>query len=333
MALADSADGTSAVATGESRSDPEASSWSDGLLLVIALGYAAFVALLMIVRGVAPSPDVAIVALGFAVVLTLRSRLTLLREWTPFLLLFLAYELMRGLADDAGLPVHVADVVSAERALFLGHLPTAVLQGWLHPASGVDVLAVIGTIVYMLHFPLPVVTGLVLWRWRPTLFHPYLVALILLSFAGFVTFLLVPVAPPWLVAQMGQLNAPPGEHPIAYLKPDAFSAIAGFFGLPGPSLYDVTFLSINANPVAAFPSLHAAYPFLTFLVLRQAFGWVGWVALAYAALVSVTIVYAADHWVIDVIAGIVYAIGAYALMWWMVRRRERSRQAVRAGEA
>jgi len=330
-------EGTGAVVTGEPPSDAEASSWSDGLLLVVALGYAAFIALLMIVRGVAPSPDVALVALGFAVVLTLRSRITLLREWTPFLLLFLAYELMRGLADDAGLPVHVADVVSAERALFFGHLPTAILQGWLHPATGVDVLAVIGTVVYMLHFPLPVVTGLVLWRWRPTLFHPYLVALILLSFAGFVTFLLLPVAPPWLVAQMGQLNAPAGEHAIEYLKPDAFAAIAGTFGLNGASLYDVTFLSINANPVAAFPSLHAAYPFLTFLVLRRAFGrtlgWVGWLALAYAALVSVTIVYAADHWVVDVIAGIVYAIGAYQLMWWMVRRRERLRQSIAASGA
>lgn len=308
-----------------------ASSWSDGLLLAIALGYAAFVALLMLVRSVALTADVAVVALGFVVVLTLRSRLTLLREWTPFLLLFLAYELMRGLADDAGLPVHVADIVSAERFLFLGQLPTAVLQSWFHPSRGVDLLAVIGTVVYMLHFVLPLATGIVLWRWRPALFHPYLVALILLSFAGFATFLLLPVAPPWLVAQMGQLNAPPGEHAVEYLKPDAFVAITSALGLPGSGLYDVTFLSINANPVAAFPSLHAAYPFLTFLVVRRAFGrGVGLLALAYAAVVSVTIVYAADHWVVDVIAGIVYATGAYALMWWLVRRREHVAAAIAA---
>ena len=289
---------------------------------MVALGYAAFIGLLSFVRGVELTPDVALVALGFAMVLAVRSRFTVLREWTPFLLLFLAYELMRGLADDVGLPVHVADVVAIERALFGGQLPTAVLQSWFHPMTGVDVLAVVATLVYMLHFALPLVTGLVLWRWRRRLFHPYLVALIILSFAGFVTYLLIPVAPPWLAAQMGQLNAPPGEHTISYLKPDAFVAITGAFGLPGRSLYDVAFLSLNANQVAAFPSLHAAYPFLTFLVLRQAFGRVGWLAFAYALLVSVTIVYTADHWVIDVVAGVVYASAAYGLMWWLVRRRQ-----------
>ena len=299
----------------------------------MAVAYAGFIGLLSFVRGVALSPDVALVALGFAVVLVARSRLTLLREWTPFLLLFLAYELMRGLADDAGMPVHVSDVVAVERALFGGHLPTAVLQSWFHPDAGVDGLAVLATVVYMLHFPLPLITGLLLWRWRRSLFHPYLVALIILSFAGFVTYLLLPVAPPWLVAQMGELAAPPGEHPISYLKPDAFLAITGAFGLPGQSLYDVAFVSINANQVAAFPSLHAAYPFLAFLALRSAFGRVAWLVLAYALLVSVTIVYTADHWVVDVVAGIVYAWGAYGLMWWLVRRRQQSGARLAAKES
>jgi membrane-associated phospholipid phosphatase len=289
----------------------------------VALGYAAFIGLLSFARGVTLTPDVALVGLGFAVVLALRSRVGILREWTPFLLLFLAYELMRGLADDAGLPVHVADVVAAERALFGGQLPTALLQSWFHPATGVDVLGIVGTLVYMLHFALPLVTGVVLWRWRRQLFHPYLVALIILSFAGFVTYLLFPVAPPWLAAQMGMLNAPPGEHAITYLKPDAFAAITGAVGLPGKSLYDVAFLSLNANQVAAFPSLHAAYPFLTFLALRRAFGRVGWLALIYAVLVWVTVVYTADHWVVDVLAGIAYAVAAYGLMWWLIRRRQR----------
>ncbi len=306
---------------GPAAPDPSLSGWFDSMLLIVAVGYAAFIGLLSLVNHVAPTPDVGLVALGFAVVLVTRTRAGLLREWTPFLVLFLAYELMRGLADDAGLPVHVSDIVAMERGLFFGALPTAVLQAWWHPASGIDALAVVGTVVYMLHFPLPLVTGVVLWRWRRDLFHPYLVALILLSFAGFVTYLLLPVAPPWLAAEQGRLAAPPGEYPISYLKPDAFMALAGWLGLPGKSLYDVTFLSLNANPVAAFPSLHAGYPFLTFLVLRRAFGRIGWLALAYAALVSVTVVYTADHWVVDVLAGIGYATGAYLLTGWLVRRR------------
>jgi membrane-associated phospholipid phosphatase len=249
-----------------------------------------------------------------------RYRFPALRDWTPFVVLFLAYELMRGLADEVGMPVHVGDVAAIERSLFGGNLPTAVLQGWLHPASGTDWLAVAGTVVYYFHFVLPVVTAVLLWRLRPVLFHPYLISLILLSFAGFVTYLLLPVAPPWLAAQMGQVGAMPGEPAISDLKLHAFSAVVGSIGLDGEDLYDVAFLALSANPVAAFPSLHAAFAFLSFLVLRRAFGAAGWFGLAYFVAVACTIVYTADHYVIDVLAGVGYATAAYGLMWLLVRR-------------
>jgi membrane-associated phospholipid phosphatase len=306
--------------------DTELESWSDALLASVAIGYAALIGFLTIIRGSDLSPDVLLVAVGFALVIAVRSRLTLLREWTPFLVLFLAYELMRGLADDVGFHVHIADVVSLERWLFAGHLPTAVLQGWLHPLSGVDWLAVAGTVVYMLHFVLPLATALLLWRLRPALFHPYLVSLILLSFAGFVTYLFLPVAPPWYAAQHGLIGSAPGEVAIHYLKPSAFNDLAAIFGLNGGQLYDVTFVSLNANPVAAFPSLHAAYPFLTFLVLRRAFGRIGWIGFAYFAFVAFTVVYTADHYVVDVLGGVAYAAAAYGLMWWLARRRLASLQ-------
>jgi hypothetical protein len=271
------------------------------------------------------TPDVALVAAGFAGVLLARRWILFLREWTPFLVLFLAYELMRGLADDAGMPVHVGDLAAAERALFGGYLPTALLQAWLHPANGPDLLALFGTLVYLLHFPLPIVSGLILWRWRRALFHHYLVALILLCFAGFVTYLLFPAAPPWLAARTGELGSAPGEAPISYLKESGFVALAGAIGLDGRAVYDLAFGSINANPVAAVPSLHAAFPFLTFLVLRRAFGAIGWVAFALFAFVSLTIVYTADHYVIDVLAGAGYATVAYRVMLRMADRRAAER--------
>jgi hypothetical protein len=309
------------VTRGSISHDSDLAAWSDTLLLVVALGYAAFIGLLMVTRGIPLTPDVALVAAGFAVVLLARRWVLFVREWTPFLVLFLAYELMRGLADDAGMPVHVADLASAERALFGGHLPTAVLQDWLRPSSGADLLALAGTLVYLLHFPLPIVTGLILWRWRRPLFHHYLVALILLCFAGFVTYLLFPAAPPWIAAQAGQLGSAPGEPRVSYLKPSAFVALAGAIALDGRAVYELAFGSINANPVAAVPSLHAAFPFLTFLVLRRAFGAIGWLAFAYFGFVSLTIVYTADHYVIDILAGMGYAGLAYLVMLRMAARR------------
>jgi hypothetical protein len=301
------------------------SAWTDGLLYGGALLFAGFVGLLTVVRGVPLTPDVLAVAGGLVLVMGLRTRFAALRDWTPFLVLFLAYELMRGLADDVGLPVHVADMAALERSLFGGSLPTALLQGWLHPASGTDWLAVAGTVVYYFHFALPVLTAYLLWRARRRLFHAYLISLILLSFAGFVTYLLVPVAPPWLAAQLGQVGALPGEPAISDLKLHAFSAVVGSVGLDGESLYDIAFLALSANPVAAFPSLHAAFAFLSFLVLRRAFGAIGWVAFAYFGAVTFTIVYTADHYVVDVLGGVAYAAAAYGLMSLLVRRVTESR--------
>jgi hypothetical protein len=323
--MADTAADHAAPNVGERRGpNGELSSWSDALLAGVALAYAALIGFLTFIRGVDVTPDVLLVALGFGLVILARSRLNVLREWTPFLVLFLAYELMRGLADDVGFRVHVGDIVALERWVFGGHLPTAALQGWLHPASGVDWLAVAGTVVYMLHFVLPIATAMLLWRYRPHLFHPYLVSLILLSFAGFVTYLFLPVAPPWFAAEAGKIGGAPGEVAIAYLKPAAFADLVGFFGLDGGRLYNLAFTSLNANPVAAFPSLHAAYPFLTFLVLRRAFGGIGWAAFAYFAFVAFTVVYTADHYVVDVVGGVAYASAAYGLMWWLARRRLRA---------
>ncbi|HEY7332441.1 MAG TPA: phosphatase PAP2 family protein [Candidatus Limnocylindria bacterium] len=321
---------TTARATASTRDADEPngdlSAWTDGLLLGGALLYGGFVGLLTVVRGVPLTADVLLVAVALLGVIAVRHRFAALRDWTPFLVLFLAYELMRGLADDIGMPVHVGDVARLERSLFGGQLPTALLQGWLHPASGTDWLAVAGTVVYYFHFVLPVLTAVLLWRYRRVLFHPYLIALILLSFAGFVTYLLVPVAPPWYAAAAGQISALPGEPAISDLKLHAFSSVVGSIGLDGESLYDVAFLALSANPVAAFPSLHAAFAFLSFLTLRRAFGATGWWSFGYFAAVTFTIVYTADHYVVDVIGGIAYASAAYALMWALVRRVGEVRQ-------
>jgi membrane-associated phospholipid phosphatase len=66
--------------------------------------------------------------------------------------------------------------------------------------------------------------------------------------------------------------------------------------------------------VAAFPSLHVAFPFLTFLALRRAFGRIGWLAFGYTMLVAFSVLYTGDHWLVDVVAGIAYAYVAFYLV-------------------
>jgi hypothetical protein len=283
---------------------------NDRLLIGGVLAYAALVVALMVVGGVALTPDVLAVAFGLAAVLLGRGRL-FLRDWIPFVVLLLAYELMRGVADDAGLPLHSTDLALADRLVFFGLLPTQVLQDALRPAAGLDVIAIGATVVYMLHFALPLATGFALWLWRRPQYYDFVAALIILSMAGFVTYLLLPAAPPWYVADRGLLDGPDGRPLIAYLKPGAFETLAAALGFDGRYLYSLAFGSVNPNAVAAFPSLHVAYPFLAFLVLLRAFGRVGWLAFFYTLLVTFSVVYTGDHWVIDAVAGMAYAYVAY----------------------
>jgi PAP2 superfamily len=291
--------------------EAEARRRTERWLIIGVAGYAALVAALMFAGGLRITPDVLIVALALVAVLLGRTRI-FLRDWIPFVVIFLAYELMRGIADDAGFAVHVADVRDLELALFGGTLPTAWLQDRLAPASGVGPAAIVATVLYMLHFALPVATGFLLWVWRRPLYHEYLVAFVFLSFSGFVTYLLLPVAPPWLAAEWGYLDGAGGEPIVRYLKPDAFAVIAEFLGYPnGRELSSYVFYGVNPNGVAAMPSLHAGYPFLSFLFLRRAFGGWGWLALAYAVAVWWAIVFTGDHYVVDVLAGIGYATLAY----------------------
>ena len=284
---------------------------NDRLLLGAVIAYAVLLSILMISRGISVTPDVVVVSFGLAALLLGRGKL-FVRDWIPFVALFFAYELMRGYADKFGLPIHVTDVVSLERIVGLGGLPTQFLQGLFHSgpvwtaANPVyDNLATISVAFYFLHFPLPLAIGFLLWLHHRRTYYDFVGALIVLSMAAFVTYLLLPVAPPWWADQNGYVTG------ILHLRDTGFQGLAHLFGF-GNYFYSYSVYSISSNDVAAFPSLHAAYPFLAFLFARRAFGRAGWLMLAYTACVWFSIVYLGEHWVVDIVGGVVYALAAYA---------------------
>jgi hypothetical protein len=289
--------------------EAELSARNSRLLLLGVAAYVALLSALMILRGVAVTPDVLLLGLGLAAVVLGRGRL-FLRDWVPFIALFFAYELMRGYADDLNSAVHVTDVIALERLFHLGALPTQVLQQLFHPATGTDLVAILATVVYFLHFPLPLAVGFLLWIRRRALYYDYVAALILLCLAGFATYLVLPVAPPWWAVEQGVLVDASGAPLVEYLKPVGFESLASALGFDGRYLYTYTFYQVAPNPVAAFPSLHAAFPFLAFLFARRAFGRVGWLVFGYFLLVSFSIVYLADHYLVDIYAGVAYAAAA-----------------------
>ena len=187
-----------------------------GPLVALSLVYLLLVSGVMIWRGISVSPDYLLLILVPVALLSGRF-VRFLRDWVPFLALFLGYEALAGVAPKTGIRPHYEFPIRIDKALFGGTDPSQWLQAHL---GSLHWLAVACTVVYFGHFLLPIATGMVLWLVDRVQFLRFTVALLALSFAAFVVFVLVPVAPPWLADQHHLL---PGG---------AFAAVAAQRGEP-----------------------------------------------------------------------------------------------------
>jgi membrane-associated phospholipid phosphatase len=267
-----------------------------GPLLTVALVYLGLVSGFMIWRGISVSPDY-LLLLMLPVALVSGRFLRFLRDWIPFILIFLAWEAMRGVAPKAGIPPHVGDLAALEKALFGGHLPTVVLQAWLANPPG-RLVAYAATVVYFSHFVFPIGVALALWLVDRRQFIRFTTALMGMALVAFVIFLLAPTAPPWYADSHGVITG-----------------VTKIISTTLPSDISPYYAVLNPNPVAAFPSLHAAFPFLGYLAIRETFSRrVSWLALGWCVAVWFSVVYLGEHYVVDVVAG----IGLAAASWWVL---------------
>ncbi|MGH7722410.1 MAG: phosphatase PAP2 family protein [Candidatus Dormibacteria bacterium] len=267
-----------------------------GPLVVISLAYLLASAGILIWRGISVSPDYLLFLLIPVALLSGRF-LGFLRDWVPFVVIFLGWEAMRGIADKTGFVPHVSDLAHVETTLFFGHVPSAVLQQTLNVGTLGRVLAYAATVVYFCHFVFPLAVGMVLWLVDRVQFVRFTTALMGMALVAFVIFLLLPTAPPWYAQQHGVI-----------------SGFQKIIGTTLPSSVSPYYNSLNPNPVAAFPSLHAAFPFLGFLALLRVYPRGAWIAFAWCVAVWFSVVFLGEHYVVDVIAGVVLA----AVSWWVM---------------
>jgi membrane-associated phospholipid phosphatase len=229
------------------------------------------------------------------------------KDWIPFIVLFLSFEAMREIPFNTLGVVYPNQLASVEKQIF-GTIPTLVLQQFCR-SSFLDYL---GAVFYSLHFIIPTVFAFVLWRYSPKNYGKYVGALLVCSYSALITALLYPTAPPWY-----QFYAPGPTHVIRIL-----SQVDAEIGMP---LYRTIFGLIGSNPFAAFPSLHAAYPWLVSL---YAFKIKRIKALPIVVLpvgVWFSAVYLGEHYVIDLIGGVAYSTCAFLLAEELIPRLSWSR--------
>ena len=226
-----------------------------------------------------------------------------LADWIPFLVLFLSYEYLRGLGGKLGMPIH--DVTSLERLISFGQVPTLVLQQAFYHAGQLSWYDFAATMFYFLHFAFPLGLGYLFWVVDRRTFLRFSRALIAMSFAAFVFYLLLPVAPPWKVL-------PSVVKIIDHTLPS-------FTDIPGIPVPATVYHWLTPNQYAAMPSLHAAYPLLGALFALRLWGRRAWPALVYTACVWLSIVYLGEHYVVDIIGAVIFAFAAFFGEDWFTR--------------
>lgn len=250
-----------------------------------------------------------------------RAHVGFARDWLPVVILLAGYNLSRGFADELAEP-HVHELINADRWMFGwatgGQVPTVWLQEHLYQPQ-IQWYDVLASWVYFSHFVVSLAAAVILWlRSRPR-WAAFMRRWLALSAAGLVTYFLYPAAPPWWASQYGYL----GEE-VLRISTRGWRA----FGLHGAgNLLNIG--QVAANPVAAMPSLHTAFALFVVLFFLPMVARRYWpLLLVYPLAMTFTLVYAGEHYMIDVLVGWAYVVVVLALVgagerWWAARRRGR----------
>lgn len=232
-------------------------------------------------------------------------------DWAPLVLLLVAYTYTRGAADELGIGPFVQWPATVDSWIGGGVTPTERLQAaWCAPTctiEGGNVLEAVLSLTYLSHFV--VAYALATW-WYLTdgpAWRRWLTRFLAMYAVGLVVYVLHPLAPPWWAARQGII-----DESVVRMTGRGIDDLGLQLSrvLEGPV----------SNPVAAMPSLHAGTAVLVsvFLASRVASRW-GSLWHVYPLVMCLALVYFAEHYVVDLLAGAVLAVAVHHV----IGRRER----------
>ena len=257
-----------------------------------------------------------------------RKMLMVVRDWLPFAVVLLVYDISRGAAKLVGTPTLWQWQVDADQWLFFGKVPTVWLQEHLKLAVPPWWEVVIST-VYMSFFVLPYVVAGVLWLRDREDWKAFVRRFVALSFTALAIYIVLPAAPPWAAARCTPADVVGGpSYPTCMFGTSQGVPDGGLLGSmqtsqPGASDFVeristrgwetlhlhvardlVNSGQVSVNMVAAIPSLHAALAAMVaaFLWRRVRRKWRP-VLAGYVLMMAFTLVYSAEHYVIDILLG------------------------------
>ncbi len=262
-----------------------------------------------------------------------RSVVMIAVDFVPLALVLIAYDYLRGFSDHLGMPTWWHPQINVDKFLFFGHVPTVWAQETFKDAD-VRWWDVVVCLCYNSFFFLPYVTAGVLWLRSRVDFYRWTGRFVGLSFLGFALFALIPASPPWAAARCtpAQVADHPSNPacmrfkpqfvpdggllgPLENVRPGAHDWVERISGKGYSQLHlssaEVLLTKAQGavNLVAAVPSLHLGGTtlFAIFMWRRVRRAWRP-VLFAYPLVMTFSLVYSAEHYVSDCIAGALVAV-------------------------
>jgi hypothetical protein len=226
-----------------------------------------------------------------------------IRYFGPLALAVLAYEWARTFAHRVNPDPFYQPQIDVDKVIGLGRVPSVRLQGWLYDGTPG---AFEHALDHVHEWHVAALLGALFLLWLDSR-REYLraaAAALGSAFAAAIGFLVFPAAPPWLAACHGLIG------PLERIREHGRQCPPA---LKDPSLATRLF---DDNPVAAVPSLHGAWSTLAALIIWRWRPRLWPLGVAYALVQQFAVVYLGEHYVADLIAGDLLALG----MWWLSGR-------------
>lgn len=214
--------------------------------------------------------------------------------WTTYAISFATFVVLRRLADDTGMPWLHGYVIAIDRVVGLGTIPTIAFQRlWYSVAVPTQLdAATIG--FHLSYYLVPPAVGIILWAADRSVFERYVLAIAATYLVGLLLHFALPTVPPWMAGRQGYTE------PVARVLYDRVHTT-------WPTFYRFGNALAGGNDVAAMPSLHMAAAFLVALGFGRLGRITGVLGLLYAGGMGFSLVYTGEHYVADLLGGILIA--------------------------
>ena len=224
----------------------------------------------------------------------------LMRALFSFLSAYLGYERVGALIGALRTRSYELEMLRIDEAIFGGHA-SVWLERVHHPALSEYLQA-----VYLFYFPQLLLVGVViLVLRRRDLFYEYIIAVNLALILTHVSYYVVPLRSPFLVADLY-------PQMLSYTRP-----LEGlwYFDELRQSLLEATTMRYDC-----FPSGHTMHSVMAMVFAWRASKWLGVIETAIAVSIVFSTLYLRYHYAIDLVAGVAGAIGMMAIGHIIARR-------------